>query len=118
MQEPGQTGDGRQVQPQGVEGELVGGFRKSDVPPVPIHKPHERGYAESEISINPDPPQMGQPVSVTTEVHNTSNAPMTITLEFGWAKFGMGIPFLTTGMSPVSRSVTLAPHMMSIEIQW
>ena len=39
---------------------LIGGFRKMDIPPVPIHKPHERGYAESEIIIDPEPPQQGR----------------------------------------------------------
>jgi hypothetical protein len=96
-----------------VEGELIGGFRKLDVPPIPIHKPHEKGYAESEISIVPDPPQLGQETLVSTVVHNTSDETVTVELEFGWAKFGMGIPFNTTGMVPYTRSVTLAPATMS-----
>ena len=36
---------------------------------------------------------------------------MTVDLEFGWAKFGMGIPFTTTGMVPYTRTVTLYPEM-------
>jgi len=51
-----------------VEGRLIGGFRKLDRPPIPIHKPHERGYAESEISIDPYPPQQGQPTRVSAVV--------------------------------------------------
>jgi hypothetical protein len=94
-----------------VGGELIGGFRKVDVPPVPIHKPHERGYAESEIAIDPYPPQQGQPTSVSTVVQNGSDQAMTIDLEFGWAKFGMGIPFTTTGMVPSNRTVTLGAGM-------
>jgi len=94
-----------------VGGELIGGFRKMDVPPIPIHKPHERGYAESEIAIDPYPPQQGQPTSVSTVVQNGSDQAMTIDLEFGWAKFGMGIPFTTTGMVPPNRTVTLGAGM-------
>ena len=42
---------------------LLGGFRKLDIPPIPLHKPHERTYAESEISIDPYPPKLGLKVS-------------------------------------------------------
>jgi len=35
-----------------AEGELVGGFRKLNVPPVSVHKPHEKSYAETEISVS------------------------------------------------------------------
>jgi hypothetical protein len=102
-----------------VAGELIGGFRKMDVPPVPIHKPHERGYAESEISINPYPPQQGQPTSVSTVVQNSSDQAMTIDLEFGWADFGMGIPFTTTGMVPPTRTVTIGAGMTkTVGVTW
>jgi hypothetical protein len=102
-----------------VGGELIGGFRKMDVPPVPIHKPHEPGYAESEISIDPYPLQQGQPTSVSTVVQNSSDAPVTIDLEFGWAKFGMGIPFTTTGMVPPTRTVTLGAGMTeTVGVTW
>ena len=33
----------------------------------------------------------------------------TVNLEFGWAKFGMGIPFTSTGMQPPTRTVELGP---------
>jgi hypothetical protein len=102
-----------------VEGELIGGFRKLDVPPVPIHKPHERFYAESEISIDPYPPQLGQPSRVSTVVQNSSEETVTVELQFGWAKFGMGIPFSTTGMVPYTRSLTLSPEMTAAaEVKW
>jgi len=94
-----------------VEGELIGGFRKLDRPPVPIHKPHEKGYAESEIMIEPYPPQVGVDSLVSTVIQNASDVTQTINLEFGWADFGMGIPFAHTGMVPYTRSVTLAPEM-------
>ncbi|HOU11595.1 MAG TPA: NEW3 domain-containing protein [Anaerolineae bacterium] len=94
-----------------VNGELIGGFRKLDRPPVPIHKPHEKGYAESEIMIEPYPPQVGVDSLVSTVVQNTSGTTMTVDLKFGWADFGMGIPFTTTGMVPYTRSLTLSPAM-------
>jgi hypothetical protein len=80
-----------------------------DIPPVPLHKPHEKGYAESEISIDPAPPQQGQPTQISTVVYNSSDVTMTVRLDFGWAKFGMGIPFSTTGIMTPTRWVTLAP---------
>ena len=94
-----------------VDGELIGGFRKLDRPPIPLHKPHERGYAESEIIIEPYPPDQGVATAVSTVVQNTSDTTMTVDLEFGWADFGIGIPFTTTGMVPYTRSVTLGPEM-------
>jgi hypothetical protein len=102
-----------------IEGELLGGFRKMDIPPIPIHKPHEKGYAESEIIIDPYPPQQGENTTVSTIVQNTSDEAMTIDLEFGWAQFGMGIPFTTTGMTPYTRSVTLNPEMRTmVSVDW
>jgi hypothetical protein len=102
-----------------IDGRLIGGFRKLDRPPVPLHKPHEKGYAESEIIIDPYPPKLGVPSLVSTVVQNTSAETMTIDLEFGWAVFGMGIPFTTTGMSPYTRSLTLGPTMtQTVGISW
>jgi hypothetical protein len=102
-----------------VEGELLGGFRKLDRAPIPLHKPHEKGYAESEISIDPYPPQLGQDSRVSTVVQNTSDVTMTVELEFGWARFGMGIPFTSTGMVPTTRSVTLGPGITdTAQVTW
>ena len=102
-----------------VEGELIGGFRKLDRPPIPIHKPHEKGYAESEISIDPYPPEQGQPTWVSAVVQNTSEETVTVDLEYGWAKFGMGIPFTTTGMAPPTRTVTLGAEMTTtVGVTW
>ncbi|MBN2391882.1 MAG: hypothetical protein JXR84_14235, partial [Anaerolineae bacterium] len=102
-----------------VEGELIGGFRKLDRPPVPIHKPHEKSYAESEIMVEPYPPQVDVDSLVSTVIQNASDVTQTINLEFGWADFGMGIPFTTTGMVPYTRSVTLAPEMtQTASVTW
>jgi hypothetical protein len=94
-----------------VEGELLGGFRKLDAPPIPIHRPHEKGYAESEISFDPDPPQAGQPGLVSTFVYNTSGTTVTVNLDYAWAAFGMGIPFTTTGINPSHQTITLSPGL-------
>ena len=94
-----------------VDGELVGGFRKMDIPPIPLHKPHEKGYAESEIIIDPYPPRLNQDSWVGTVVQNNGPTPITVSLSFGWAKFGMGIPFTTTGMTPLTRSVSLDAYV-------
>jgi hypothetical protein len=102
-----------------VDGELIGGFRKMDVPPVSVHKPHEKKYAESEIRINPDPPQVGKDTQVSAVIHNTGTDPVTVIVEFGWAKFGMGIPFSTAGMTPHKRTVTVNPGTLeTVTVTW
>lgn len=94
-----------------VNGELIGGFRKLNVPPFPLHKPHEKGYAESEIAIDPDPPILGLLTQVSTVIQNNGDLTETVAVAFGWAQFGMGIPFTTTQMFPNTTMVTIGPHM-------
>jgi hypothetical protein len=94
-----------------VDGELLGGFRKLDIPPLPLHKPHEKSYAETELSIVPDPPQLGQPATVTAVLQNNGPTTSDATVEFGWARFGFGIPFTTTNMDPYTRTVQAPPGM-------
>lgn len=102
-----------------VNGELIGGFRKMNIPPFPLHKPHEKGYAESEIVIDPYPPLLGMETVVSTVIQNNGDVVESINLEFGWAKFGMGIPFTTTGMSPYSSTVTVDPGMTeTVSTSW
>jgi len=44
---------------------------------------------------------------------------VTADLEYGWAKFGMGMPFTTTGMVPPTRTVTLGAEMTAtVEVTW
>jgi hypothetical protein len=76
---------------------------------VPIHKPHEKRYAETEIVVNPYPPRKGVPTQVGSVVHNGGTVPATVKLSFGWAHFGLGIPFTTTNMVPSSVTINLAP---------
>jgi len=102
-----------------INGDLLGGFRMLDVPPIPIHKPHEKVYSESEIVIDPYPPEQGETTHVRAMVQNTSDVEATVDLEFGWADFGMGIPFTTTGMVPYTRTITLSPGMtVTTSVDW
>jgi len=102
-----------------IEGEFLGGFRKLDVPPVSVHKLHEKGYAESEISVDPCPPQAGEETRVSAVLHNTSDVPVEVNVEFGWADFGMGIPFSNAGMVPPESLVTLPPATAtSVDAVW
>ena len=102
-----------------IEGELIGGFRKQDIPPINIHKPHEKVYAESDIFIIPEPPMFGEESILGTVVQNDGDKPITVDLEFGWAQFGMGIPFSTTGIVPYARTVTVDPGMTeTASVKW
>ena len=102
-----------------VDGELIGGFRKLDVPPVPLHKPHEKGYAESEIRVFPYPPLVDQQSKVSAVLQNASADPVTVNVEFGWANFGMGIPFRNDGMVPPNRSVTVGAGLTTtVDVTW
>jgi hypothetical protein len=94
-----------------VDGELIGGFRKLDVPPIDVHKPHEKVYAETELSIDPDPPRRGQEARISAEIQNNGPTTSTVTVLFGWAKFGMGIPFTTTNVVPPTRTMELGAAM-------
>ncbi len=102
-----------------VDGILIGGFRKVDIPPVPLHKPNEKGYSESEIMIEPYPPQEGQTTTVSAAIQNASDTPIEVELSFGWADFGMGIPFDSVGMDPITQTVTVpAESSQTVSVDW
>jgi hypothetical protein len=92
-----------------INGELIGGIRKIAKPPIPLHKPQDPPYAESEIGVRPYPLIAGQPATITTEVMNTSDVTQTIRVEFWVANFGFGIPFTNTNIVPTYRVITLGP---------
>ncbi len=94
-----------------IEGELIGGIRKIAKPPIPLHKPQDPIYAESEISVHPLPLVAGRPATITTDVMNTSEVTQTIRVEFYVANFGMGIPFTNTNIVPTYRVITLGPGL-------
>ena len=85
---------------------LVGGFRKIFRPPVPIHRPHEPPYAESEIMIEPYPPRAGEPAVICTEIRNPTPYTQTVQVEFGVANFGIGLRFM-----PIDQQTVVLPPM-------
>ncbi len=76
-----------------AEGQLLGGFRKIYRPPVPIHRPGEPIYAESEIMVHPYPPRPGEPTEICVEVRNPTPMDQVMMLDFRWAEFGLGLPW-------------------------
>jgi hypothetical protein len=76
-----------------VEGELIGGFRKLFRPPVPIHRPKDPIYAESEIFIHPYPPRAHEPTEIGVEIRNPTDEPQNVLVFFSYANFGIGLPF-------------------------
>jgi hypothetical protein len=94
-----------------INGVLIGGIRKIAKPPVPLHKPQDPPYAESEIGVKPEPLVAGKPATITTQVMNTSEVTQVIRVEFYVANFGFGIPFTSTNIVPTYRVVTLTPGM-------
>lgn len=102
-----------------VDGELIGGIRKVWRPPVPLGQLGEASYAESEISVDPYPPVAGQPTTFGAQVRNNSAFTQTIQMQFGWANFGVGIPFSNTNVVPTQTVVTLSPYMTTtVNAQW
>ncbi len=89
-----------------INGILIGGVRKIDRPPLapPIQEPH---YAESEISVTPVPPVVGQPTQVCTTINNPTDTYQTVSVTFHAADFGAGI-----GFSPIQTvgNVTVPAH--------
>jgi len=83
---------------------LIGGIRKLDVPPVRL-PPGNPVWEENEISVNPDPPVVGQPVSFCVELQNPLPISRTVTVIYSYADFGAGI-----GFTPIqTRTITLPP---------
>jgi hypothetical protein len=72
-------------------GEPIGGIRKIDNPPTPLHRPGEPFFAESEIHIWPYPPRAGEPTQICVELFNLSDEPVPVDVLFKWANFGIGL---------------------------
>ncbi|MBU1660733.1 MAG: hypothetical protein KKD28_04595 [Chloroflexi bacterium] len=99
-----------------VDGELIGGFRKIFRPPVPIHRPMDPIYAESEIYIHPYPPRNREPTLVGAEIRNPTDDPQTVTVTFRAADFGIGLPFVIIHPPLV---IEVPPHGLAHpEIMW
>ncbi len=79
---------------------LIGGFRKIFRPPIPIHRPKDPVYAESEIGVDPYPAIAGQPTVLSVEVYNPTDQDRYVTATFSIADFGIGLPFSTADIAP------------------
>ena len=76
------------------EPQLIGGFRKMDWPPVPLHIERDPPYAESEITVEPYPPRAGEPTRICVELTNQSDRPRTVDVDFEVSsELGIGLPF-------------------------
>lgn len=73
--------------------DLIGGWRKVYRPPIPIHQPGDPIYAESEITVNPYPPQEREPTEICAALRNPSQEEQTVNVDFNVSNFGIGLPF-------------------------
>jgi hypothetical protein len=59
-------------------------------------------YAVREISIVPNPPEVGEPTEICCEVTNPTSSSVDIQLQFAWDELGIGLSFnLINGLHPV-----------------
>ena len=62
-----------------IDGNLIGGFRKTFRPPVALHPFPDPPYAEREITVNPYPPLAGEPTEICVELRNPTPDPQDVT---------------------------------------
>ena len=105
--DPVVLGSGCHIDVQGwINGQMIGGIRKLDVPPIHLPSDVNPPWEEKEISFNPDPPMVGQPSQICIELQNPLAIAQTVMVEFSVADFGAGI-----GFTPVTtQSFTLPPY--------
>jgi uncharacterized repeat protein (TIGR01451 family) len=95
---PVTLGSGCHIDVQGWIGDkLLGGIRKLDVPPVHLPTGINPPWLEPEISVDPNPPVVGQPTLLCVELQNPTATPRPVTIQYAVADFGAGIPFTTVG---------------------
>jgi hypothetical protein len=104
----GILGTGCHIDVQGwIGGQLIGGIRKLDIPPV--HLPSsDPPWEEKEITVDPDPPVVGQPTQYCIEVQNPLAVSKVITLTYTVADFGAGVGFMPVG----TRTLEVPPHSL------
>jgi uncharacterized repeat protein (TIGR01451 family) len=86
-----------------IDGQLLGGIRKLDVPPVSL--PHSSPpWEEQEISLAPTPIQAGRPTQFCVSLNKPTPGDQAVTVTFSEADFGAGIPFTQIG-SPVPATI-------------
>ncbi len=90
---PAVLGTGCHVDVQGwINGHLIGGIRKLDVPPVHL-TPSNPPWLEQEISTVPTVPVSGTVNQVCVELQNPLAITKTVTITYSEAAFGAGIGF-------------------------
>jgi uncharacterized repeat protein (TIGR01451 family) len=100
----GPLGSQCKIDVQGWAGnQLIGGFRKLDVPPVNLPTDVLPRWKEPEISLIPNPPVAGVPGRLCVLLQNPLATPRTVEVEYQVADFGAGISFTTVQ----TRSITL-----------
>ena len=68
-------------------------------------------YAQREITVDPEPPILGQPTEICAWVLNTTGVSQTVTLDFGIADFGIGLDFGPIG----TRTIQVPPFSQGPE---
>lgn len=98
-----------------IDGRLIGGIRKIDRPPTapPVDEPH---WAEREITVNPDPPKIGQPAQLCVKLVNPTPVDQTVDVTFAVADFGAGIGF--TDIQTVPGVAIPANGTVTVCIPW
>jgi hypothetical protein len=106
---PATLGTACHIDVQGwIGGQLIGGIRKLDVPPVHLPHDYQPPWEEPEISLDPNPPAVGQPTDYCIELQNPLGLPRQVTLVYSVADFGAGIDF-----TPIqTKTVTLPPNSL------
>jgi len=79
-----------------INGELISGIRKVDLPPV-HPPPDEPSYAEREITIRPDPLKVGEPATICAELYNYTKVQQTADVTLYVAEFGIDMPYHEVG---------------------
>ena len=80
-----------------INGQMIGGIRKLDVPPVQLPGDVNPPWEEPEISFRTDPPVAGQPNQICVELQNPLPVTKTVTIDYSVADFGAGIGFTPVG---------------------
>ncbi len=105
----GILGTGCHIDVQGwLNGVLIGGIRKLDVPPVNLPAANPP-WEEMEISTQPDPAVIGQVNQYCIELQNPLTVTKVVTVTYAEADFGAGIGFTPVG----SRRLDLPPSSLN-----
>jgi hypothetical protein len=100
---PQPLGSGCHIDVQGwIDGKLIGGVRKLDLPPVGLPHGVVPSWLEPEITVTPNPPVVGQPNTLCVDLQNPLPVARTVTIVYAVADFGAGIPFVEVATKTVT----------------